>query len=533
MRTERTERLSLAIVLALAALLRAWGLGFGMPLLSNFYVRPDESLIVQAAVGFFAHRGHPGFFAYPSLMVECCAVLYAVLLKPFADFGSHPTAYFLVARAVSLVAGTLTVLLVYRMARHLTPHGWALAAAAAYAVSPLAVREAHFGVTDTLLTFLLAAFLLQAMRATAPRTALVLFGLALSTKYTAALAAPALLFAILQRNAFTLSRRLLTELALAAAIIAAIFALLNPYVFLAHRESSGTVAGILNIFFRGAPGAPPWDAARAAEMLLRPLFYGPGSWLGLLAAAAAVVAVVRRRPGYGAAAVILLGTAPLLCALIPFRHPVPFRYLLPALPGIAVLAAWTASRLPARKFVYAAVALLLASQLAAAGALVVVLAREDTRTLAGAWIEHNVPPGVPVVLLGPPESEPQLRESAASIQRRIAYAYRLYGPTSGRIVGDLYRLLLAGAPAAQGREVFRNPSDAETPAGLVAVVAPSYPPLAPGARVVARAEFDPFLASGRATACFDPIDAFFLPMNPWGRVTRPGPKLTILLLDRR
>jgi hypothetical protein len=370
------------------------------------------------------------------------------------------------------------------------------------------------------------------------------FGLALATKYTAALAAPGLLWAILQSNAFAVSRRLLVDMALAAVTAGAVFAVLNPYVFLAHGESSGTVVWILSAFYRGTAGTAPWDAARTAEMLLRPLFYGPGSWAGLVAAAAAVVGVVRRRPGYGGAAVVLLGTAPLVCALIPFRHMVPFRYLLPALPGVAVLAAWTAARLATRKaaarLLCGGVTALLAWQLAGTVALVTVLAREDTRTLAGRWIERNAPREAPVVLLGPPESEPQVRESAASIERRIAYVYRLYGASSGRIVGELYRLLLAGA--GQGREVFRNPPDGEAPAGLVAVVTPSYPlpmigearddALARGARVVARAAFDPFLGSGGAGACFDPIDAFFLPMNPWGRVARPGPKLDVVLLDR-
>ena len=555
MRIERTERLSIGLVLGLAALLRGWGLGFGAPLVSNFYVRPDESLIVQAAAGFFAHGGHPGFFAYPSLLVECCAVVYAALLKPWTDLASNPTAYFLAARAISLAAGTLTVLLVYWMARRLCTWGWALAAATAYAVSPLAVREAHFGVTDTLMTVLVAAALLQAMRfREAPesgRRRAVLFaagwfGLALATKYTAALAAPGLLWAILQANAFALSRRLLAEVVLAAATAAAVFVVLNPYVLLAHGESSGTVVWILSAFYGGAAGAAPWNAARAAEMLLRPLFYAPGSWAGLAAVAAAMVGVVRRRPSWDGAAVVLFGTTLFIGALIPFRHPVPFRYLLPALPGLAVLAAWTAACLAsgkaAERLLYSAVAVLLAWQLAGAGALVAVLAREDTRTLAGQWIERNVPRETPVVLLGPPESEPQVRESAASTQRRIAYVYRLYGPNSGRIVSGLYRLLLAGAGAGQGRELFRNPSDGEVPAGLVAVVTPSYPlpmigdahddGLARGARVVARAVFDPFLGSDGAAACFDPIDAFLLPMNPWGRVARPGPKLAIVVLDR-
>ena len=55
------ERRWLALVLAGGALLRFWGLNFGFPLRSNFYVRPDESLLVQAAVLFFEKACDPQF----------------------------------------------------------------------------------------------------------------------------------------------------------------------------------------------------------------------------------------------------------------------------------------------------------------------------------------------------------------------------------------------------------------------------------------------------------------------------------------
>lgn len=59
-----------------ALLLRARGIGFGLPILSNLYIRPDESLVVMAAVNFIEKSGHPGTFAYPALLSEICAAIF-------------------------------------------------------------------------------------------------------------------------------------------------------------------------------------------------------------------------------------------------------------------------------------------------------------------------------------------------------------------------------------------------------------------------------------------------------------------------
>lgn len=535
----------------MGAFLRIYGCGFGMPLLSNFYIRPDESLIVQAAIPLFERHGHPGFFAYPALMTEICAALYALFLKPWTDFASQPSAYFMVARWISIVCGTLLVLVVYHLARGICSRNWALAAAGWYAVSPLAVRDAHFGVTDTLMTLLVAASLGCAMRyvgssETARRRCLilsaVLLGLAVSTKYTAFLASPALVYAIVAKNGFRSMRRLLLELGLVGTLAGAVFAILNPYVFLSRGESAGAVLTIFNAFYRGqGTGCAGWEAARALDGVLLPLLYGPGSWAGLLLAAASAAWLFARCKEKGKLAVLLLGTFPFLAALLPFRHAIPFRYVLPALPGIAVLSAWVMARCCSRRrmapLVYAMAVAVFVWQTVGAFNLVVLLGREDTRTQAGRWIETNVAPEVPVVLFGPPESEPQVGESATSLQRRIAYAYGLYGRDAGRIVSELYRLLLVRAGA--GREVYRNVALDQVPGGRVAVVTAAYPLPTIGSaeargvpgRVIDGVEFSPF-STNMHGAHLDRIDAFLLPMNPAGRVSGPGPKLTIVVVER-
>lgn len=47
-----------------------------------------------------------------------------------------------------------------------------------------------------------------------------------------------------------------------------------------------------------------------------------------------------------------------------------------------------------------------------------------------------MPPAVPVVWLSGPEAEPQFLESAASVGRRIEFAYRRYGPVSVSTDGE-------------------------------------------------------------------------------------------------
>ena len=549
----RIDAVLLGSIVALGASLRLWGVGFGLPLVSNFYVRPDESLIVQAALPFFERRGDPQFYAYPALMVELCATIFAAFGSWFGDFASNPSAYFLSARLVSVCAGTATILLVYGMACQLCERRWAIAAAALYAVAPLPVRDAHFGVTDTLMTFFVAAALWIAVShakdgngqyARSLPLAATLFALALSTKYTAALAAPALVACALERYRFREPMRLLWRLVPAGLLAAGVFVLLNPYALLRRGESAGTLLGMFNVFYGGAEAQPEsaWSVGGAMMQVLRPLEFGPGGWVTLVLGIAALGWLWRteRTPGL---LTIACGTIPFLIALLPFRHPLPFRYVLPALPGLLVLAVYAASRISERWQLTPAAVLtggaLFLWQLAMSAALVTTLARDDTRSVAGNWIVRHVPVGVPVVMLGAPEAEPQIVESATSIERRIAYVHRIYGSHSGNVVSALYRLLLP--TAGEGHEVYRNVGPQDLPGSQCAVVLTAYPLRLVGEQslelgasygvVRERAEFNPMTAEMDG-AVLDRSDAFFLPMNPVGRVLRPGPRITVLLIDR-
>ena len=276
--------------------------------------------------------------------------------------------------------------------------------------------------------------------------------------------------------------------------------------------------------------------------LLRPLLWSPGSWFGLLLAAASVP-WLRRAGKPPALWTLALGVFPFLLMFLPFRHPLPFRYILPALPGLAVLAVFATSRLARRKALAVPIVamgiVVLGWQLAESIALVRALAREDTRTQAGQWIAANLPQTLPVVLLTAPEAEPQIAESAASLERRIAYVYRLYGEHSGEIVSELYRRIQPGAGV--GYEVYRNPDPADVPGEEFLLVTAEYPMRTGGqsalgriaefGNVRERVEFNP-VAGSMEGASLDPSDAFYLPMNPAGKVTRPGPRLRLFRMRR-
>ncbi|MBM3791845.1 MAG: phospholipid carrier-dependent glycosyltransferase, partial [Acidobacteria bacterium] len=138
----------IAPVLA-GGLLRFCGISFGCPILSNLYIRPDESLVVVSGVELLKNAGAPGTFAYPALFIEMAGIVYHLMSSdPPVQFGLDPTPFFVAARVMAALFGTATILLVYGIARHVMSRPWACLAAAAYAAAPLAVRDAHFGVTD-------------------------------------------------------------------------------------------------------------------------------------------------------------------------------------------------------------------------------------------------------------------------------------------------------------------------------------------------------------------------------------------------
>src|SRR6187200_1084479 len=127
--SRRSVWLLLTAIVALAAFVRFWGLGFGLPYTQ---ARPDESFIIDTARSFLRGDFFPKFYDYPWLAMWVTALLYLgyfvwgaingwfhSIADLLASWPVHWEPFFLIIRAASATLGTATVLVVFRIASRL------------------------------------------------------------------------------------------------------------------------------------------------------------------------------------------------------------------------------------------------------------------------------------------------------------------------------------------------------------------------------------------------------------------------------
>lgn len=335
----RQSTLTLVAILAIAAVLRFWGLGSGLP----FAPGVDEPEVMNRAVIMMKTGDfNPHFFDYPSLYiyVQLLAATVQFLLGATAgtwrslnDVGAAD--FYFWGRAVTATLGVLTVLLVYLAGmRWGTRH--ALFAATLMAVVPLHVRESHFVLTDVPVTFFVAlTFVLtlragERERASAFAWAGVAAGLAAATKYTGAIVFMLPLIGAWMTLGVKPSR---TSGALAALggffgayVVAAPYTILDLPAFL---NGYATLAGS----YSGTQTVPGWEVA--AKHLRTTL-----SWPATLAVVGGIIfGIVRAVRGPGRLRWTMAVTFPIVYFWFVSRQSLIFgRYLLPVLPFICVLA---------------------------------------------------------------------------------------------------------------------------------------------------------------------------------------------------
>lgn len=192
----RQSAITLASILALAACLRFVGIGSGIP----FNVGVDEPEILERAVrmmrtgDFNPHFfDYPGLYFYLQLAVACLRFLVGATSGEWTSLDQVSTAdFYLWARALTALLGTLTVLLVYYIGMRWGTR-YAALAAGLMAVMPIHVRESHYVLTDVPVTFFVTLALLLTLRAAERERASdfawagAAAGLAAATKYPGAL----------------------------------------------------------------------------------------------------------------------------------------------------------------------------------------------------------------------------------------------------------------------------------------------------------------------------------------------------------
>lgn len=529
--TDFREVAALSLILALGAVVRMWGITFGLP---KSDVRPDETTMIQVSLGMLFGGLNPRFFHWPSLEFYVLAVLYRIAFEVahfrgvfhlkfemFQDAMANPGPYLLVPRAISVAAGVTTVWLVYRVTRELFDKATALVAAFFIAVAYLHVRDSHFGVTDVPMTALAIAALPFLSRAVVDPIHLrrwavagVMVGLTASTKYSGGvLVAVGLVSATIGarvphepwsgRNA---ARAAATFLA--AALLG--FVAGTPFSVLAYP------AFIEGLRFNSQHLATGHGIQLGHGWIYHAMFslrYGLGA--PLLIAGIAGIPILAARSWRTAA---LVCTFPVLYYLLLGRGTTVFvRYMTPVLPFLCITAAVAVMALARKLFArspqawawIAAVAAILIAlpSIQRVMAFDNLLTKTDTRVLATRWLDPRIEPSewvseTPDAILHPIWGRPQSLRAAHFDSERHRFV-----SDQGEVVVPEW-IVLATSPLT----VYTTVPDA-----LLPIIDSSYSAVATFSST----------EGPESSSAFDQQDKFFLPYADFNARLCPGPDIRI------
>ena len=434
---------ALILILLLAFLLRMNGLDFGLP----YVFHDDEHQYVAAGVAFLQDReatltelqklNNPPLF---KSALGGLYLLYSYLLihdpqeiQAAVNDESWRIFFHYAGRFATVSLSLLTVALLYALGKRLYHARVGLLGALLLAISFLHVREAHFAVNDTQLTFLAMAGLytgagiLRRGRWFDYLATGILIGLAAATKYTGVYLAGVLFLAHgLRSRRLHLngleglrSPRWLSALAL----VPLGFAIGAPVALTAWPEMlrrMGRLAEYGRLGYHDLLLAPHGSWI----FYLETLFWGAGA----LMFAACLVALLATLIHRSYQDLLLIAFPLLLYAMMGQQEMVFVRFILPALPSLALLvAAWLErfSRFGGHKLgpamnesrILALATTLLAIQpLAWSLWFGAVLGMPDTREQVAAWLTANIPEGAAIYA----ETHALPRESVAG---RVSWAY--------------------------------------------------------------------------------------------------------------
>ena len=519
----------LLAILALAFLLRVWGLTFGLP---HTFARPDEEAAISTALRFFGRHVDPQFYHWPSLFMEMVAmgfVAYFAVGRARGWFRRESTflaaasrfhgPLFLIARTVSVVAGTITVWLVHRIGVLLFDRRRATTAAFFLAVAALHVRDSHFAVPDITATCIATASFFWTCRFLESRrfrdlvVSAVCAGAAASTKYNLALIAVPAFVALASEPDARLIKQLPRAGAYATAAIAA-FCLGSPYVLVDWRAFAQGVGEIGDRLRSGqiVSSGPTWGLH-----FFSTLRHGLG-WPLLVAGVGGLISYCwkNRRAG------LVLASFPVVYFVVIGAGQSTFaRYLIPVIPFLVLAAASfvcdvgeRAGRLIAPAHVGAVVvvfAILVASpSLVAAIQIDRLLARTDTRVLAAESIGARFHCGATVYQTGSTYGQLQFSDEDSRARR---YARVSFDEVKGEFLNSDESIatlpdivVVQQSPLAYSR----------VPKAILGIVATRY---------VRLTEVSGTTESARSVYDYD--DAFYLPLAGFRGVLRPGPNIRI------
>ena len=419
-------RHGLLVVLALSALLDAWGLRWGLP--SEYGWAPDEALPQDVDVAVAQRFAHGWYSKYPPLHFAVLAAVSAPVRAAGAALG-WPAATVHDARmtdgrvlSLLLAAGVLAVL--HRCGRELGDPWAGVLAAGLLATSLPFVYYAKFANLDVPYLFWFALSLLFFLRALGRgrRCDFVLFAAAAAAAVTTkdqayalyVLTVPVLVREVHRRRleegsrggwATLADRRLALPAAIGAVALLVVDGMLyNPRGFAAHlRVITGPASTAFQMFDRGPAGE-----LRLLVQIARHLLFvmgAPALVVSLVGVALALREPARERR-------LLATLVPAVSYVLFFMMVVLYlydRFLLPVALVLSLFGGRALTRaIAARPRLGAAVtAAVMAWGIARAASVDVLLAR-DSRYAVEDWLRREVGPGPLVAAVGPLEYLPRL-----------------------------------------------------------------------------------------------------------------------------
>jgi len=405
----RSRKAGFALVLVLAAGLRLWRIGFGLPALND----PDEPLFVMTALDML--RGHsldPQWFGHPAtvLFYLLDLVLLAVgaigrmlgqwhgakgfVAAVFAD----PGVVILPMRLTMAACGVGCVALTERLGTRIGGARVGLVAALLLACNPLHIAISQLIRTDVLASLFMLWSSLRALDLAegagwrAAVMAGVAAGLATATKW------PAVLVLANVPGAVLAGRLPRWAVIVPPLVAGAVLLTVSPYLLLDHATVLADLHGETRPGHLGSTGFG--FGGNLWWYLVGPLA-GSFGVVGLAAAALGAGVFVRRHAR--AAAAILPGAVVFLLAMAA-QALVWERWIVPVLPAVALLAALgieaAVQALPARWRwpVTGAVALALAAAMIGDALAAARMRTHDTAQQASGWVLAHVAPRCSVLI---------------------------------------------------------------------------------------------------------------------------------------
>jgi len=424
------EALAFALILAAGGLARFYNLAWGAP---YYHFHIDEH-IVFAGADMIARSVNeaamsPKFFMYsPGPMYVLIAVRWVyetVTRHPLVLNVFHDEVVFMVlGRAISATIGTLTILVVWRLARRVGGAAAGLFAAALTAFGVLHLRESHFFTVDipmtffsTLTVYALLPVLERGISWKRDAAVGLSFGAAILCKYTAIFLAPVIGLAYVLAGPLDLvsmGKRAVRAI-VPGAIGLAFFLAVDPLPILYYAKFRQDIRDWVTAPLTGA-WKPIWTAQFTDVVSPHMYWFTNILWWGLgpafeIAGVAGVIwCLVRLRQGYGGQVRLGQGYGRQVAAaavvsyfLVAGGTITPFaRYGVPLVPLLAVPAGVLLADLTTnprwRRLGIAAAALTVMTTALYAAAYMHVFIAPDARLTASSYVMHRVPQGANVLI---------------------------------------------------------------------------------------------------------------------------------------